>query len=407
MWAHMQDEPPPLRGHGRLDAVLRKALAKDREDRYGSCGELIDAAAAALGLQRPRRHAARWCRERAAPARAAILAGGVLVLAAAVGARDRCADGRRRRRRASRSATGWPRSIRRTATVDVVHRVAQTPPGNVAVGEGAVWVLEQRARDRLAHRSGDEGGDEAFSTPGVPSELAVGAGALWVGSAGRRRSHERHGQRVTARSRDRPRHADGAAPRREGVYPVAGAPRIAVGAGAVWAANPDGSVSRIDPNDRTLVATIDTDASAWTIAAGDEGVWFLGSDDPSTARRPDRPEDEPGARRRSRWAPATWSGWPWAPARCGRRQTTRASSGGSTPSARRSSGRSTSARGVSFVAFGEGAVWTANYVDGTVARIDPGTNNVTPGRRSEPRRRSPPAPARPGSASRAGRPRAP
>src|SRR5215218_7272704 len=39
MWAHMQDPPPPLRGHPPLDAVLRKALAKDIEDRYRTCGE--------------------------------------------------------------------------------------------------------------------------------------------------------------------------------------------------------------------------------------------------------------------------------------------------------------------------------------------------------------------------------
>ena len=61
----------------------------------------------------------------------------------------------------------------------------------------------------------------------------------------------------------------------EGVYPVAGAPRIAVGAGAVWAANPDGSVSRIDPESGRLVATIEARFRAWTIAAGGEGVWFL------------------------------------------------------------------------------------------------------------------------------------
>ena len=61
-----------------------------------------------------------------------------------------------------------------------------------------------------------------------------------------------------------------------GVFPVAGAPRIAVGAGAVWAANPDGSVSRIDPDTGRLEATIETDLDAFTIAAGDEGVWFLG-----------------------------------------------------------------------------------------------------------------------------------
>ena len=63
---------------------------------------------------------------------------------------------------------------------------------------------------------------------------------------------------------------------------MAGAPRIAVGAGAVWAVNPDGSVSRIDPKTGRIVATIDKNP-AWTIAAGDEGVWFLGSDDPITA----------------------------------------------------------------------------------------------------------------------------
>ncbi len=34
-------------------------------------------------------------------------------------------------------------------------------------------------------------------------------------------------------------------------------------------------------------------------------------------------------------------------------------------------------RGVSFVAFGEGSVWSGNYVDGTVARIDPRANRVT------------------------------
>ena len=50
LWAHMQEQPAPLRAYPRLDPVLRKALAKDREDRYGSCGELIDAASEALGL---------------------------------------------------------------------------------------------------------------------------------------------------------------------------------------------------------------------------------------------------------------------------------------------------------------------------------------------------------------------
>jgi serine/threonine protein kinase len=53
LWAHMQEEPAPLKDYGALDPVLRKALAKDREHRYGSCAELVDAAAGALGLAAP------------------------------------------------------------------------------------------------------------------------------------------------------------------------------------------------------------------------------------------------------------------------------------------------------------------------------------------------------------------
>ena len=61
LWAHMQEEPAPLKGHAALDPVVRKALAKDREDRYGTCAELVEGAAAALGLHAPRPLAVRWC----------------------------------------------------------------------------------------------------------------------------------------------------------------------------------------------------------------------------------------------------------------------------------------------------------------------------------------------------------
>ena len=46
----MQEEPPRCPGIRALDPVLRKALAKERDDRYGSCAELIEAAAEALGV---------------------------------------------------------------------------------------------------------------------------------------------------------------------------------------------------------------------------------------------------------------------------------------------------------------------------------------------------------------------
>src|SRR6185312_6258685 len=77
LWAHLHDEPPALAP--ALDPVLRRGLAKERGDRYRTCGALIAAAHAALapGAKSPRRR----------PGWAALLAaGGVLVLAAAVAA---------------------------------------------------------------------------------------------------------------------------------------------------------------------------------------------------------------------------------------------------------------------------------------------------------------------------------
>jgi branched-chain amino acid transport system substrate-binding protein len=147
-----------------------------------------------------------------------------------------------------------------------------------------------------------------------------------------------------------------------------------VGAGAVWAANPDGSISRIDPDTGRLDATIETGGGAWTIAAGDEGVWFLEPDvtgvgkiDPRTNRVtrtiPVGAEDlisiAVGAG--SVWAATRNEGVVWriVPGRPPIMRTIEVGAG------------------VGFVSFGEGALWAANYADGVVSRIDPRTNEVT------------------------------
>ena len=58
-WAHLEEEPPSASELGSdlpeaLDAVIRKALAKEPDERYPTCGALIVAAEQALGLrQRP------------------------------------------------------------------------------------------------------------------------------------------------------------------------------------------------------------------------------------------------------------------------------------------------------------------------------------------------------------------
>ena len=181
----MQEEPPPLRDHRGLDPVLRKALAKNQEDRYGSCAELIDAAADALGLARAPRAARRSIVPPAVRRHGrAILAGGLLLLAAtialAIVALTGGEDGR-----VGPIGNGVAAIDPADGSVTSFTE-SETPPGNVAVGEGGVWVLDNEAKTVSRIDPDTKEVTETFDTPGVPSELAVGEGALWVGIAGGR-----------------------------------------------------------------------------------------------------------------------------------------------------------------------------------------------------------------------------
>jgi Receptor family ligand binding region len=145
-----------------------------------------------------------------------------------------------------------------------------------------------------------------------------------------------------------------------------------VGAGAVWARNPDDTTSRLDPESGEHVETID--AGTATVAAGREGVWFVPWDRPSVRRiglRTNRVTQTIPIGTTSQPAIALGAGSVWATAENegvvwriepGLRPITRSTDVGV---------------GVSYIAFGNGAVWTANYMDGTVSRIDPRTNAVT------------------------------
>jgi tetratricopeptide (TPR) repeat protein len=63
LWAHMQEQPAPLRGHAALDSVLRKALAKDGDERYASCAELIEAAGGVFRQRSRESHGAAFQRD--------------------------------------------------------------------------------------------------------------------------------------------------------------------------------------------------------------------------------------------------------------------------------------------------------------------------------------------------------
>jgi ABC-type branched-subunit amino acid transport system substrate-binding protein/DNA-binding beta-propeller fold protein YncE len=382
MWAHMQDEPRPLRGRARLDAVLRKALAKDREDRYDSCGALIEAAAAALGVAAPHT-AARAARRRARRPGALLVAGGLLLLVAAGAAAIAALRGEEPQRNGVAAIERAGAYVLDPATGAVEDAIPLgRAPAQIAIGEGAIWTLD--ANDRTISRIDprDRANVRTFSTASTPTDLAAGAGALWVGNAS---PSSRFASFPTSVSRLDPESGVVDATIRlpgskSGPYFHGGGqnqPKIAVTEDAVWVVNPDHTISRIDPRTNRRVARID-DVRADSVAAGAEGVWVVEpSSDPFAAPGIARidPLTNSVARRveiraESLTAAAVGAGSVWVadPA------------GGSvwrvSPVPEPTLRQVPLKLGVRGLVFGAGRVWVTNEVTGTVHAIDPDTNRA-------------------------------
>ena len=72
LYAHIQDPPPKLTElrsdlPAEIDDVIEKALAKEPDERYDSCGELVEAAREVLPLDAARSRGRRLCRLHATP----------------------------------------------------------------------------------------------------------------------------------------------------------------------------------------------------------------------------------------------------------------------------------------------------------------------------------------------------
>jgi DNA-binding beta-propeller fold protein YncE len=167
-------------------------------------------------------------------------------------------------------------------------------PSTIAVGEEAVWVLN--ADDRTISKIDPETREvvKTFGTGGITTDLAVGEGAVWVGNGAETAgplplvytASVSRLDPVTATVRHTeplPRFSENPAAISSGEARVLGVSQLAVGAGAVWAINPDRTVSRIDRDTGARVATIPVKAGS-AIAAGDEGVWALADDAPHVLR---------------------------------------------------------------------------------------------------------------------------
>jgi YVTN family beta-propeller protein len=259
----------------------------------------------------------------------------------------------------------------------VAHSRLGTTPSNIVVGNGSVWVLD--ADDRTITQLDEKTTRplRTFNTGKAPTDLASGAGALWVGNGATTptatvgTAYMASVSRMDARSTLVTRTLE--LSKRSDIHRIAGISQLAVGAGGVWAIDPGPSVSRIDPATGQLVKRIHVSAP-FAIAASREGVWVVvhngtavvGIDPRSNKVTQKIPVNSSGLAgiavgAGSIWATDPIDGVVWR-IEPGPRPLTRTIPAGF---------------GVTNITFGDGVVWTANFIDGTVSLIDPGTNRVT------------------------------
>ena len=364
LFAHLNDPPPALAASPTLDPVIAAALAKDPDDRYASCGELVEACREALGLRdvvaRDRR-----------PLLLAV-AGVALAVAAGLAALvlGQTGDGPSR---PSTKATAVPTTDALQRIDPVSNRLAATlttstlgsDPTGVAVGDGAVWVIHLDA-NRISKINARTNAVVATGSAPGPRTVTVGGGSVWVATAdGIVAQYDStgsnvHGVRIPS-----------------ALQPVE---LSTYGSGGVWVASPvSGLVGRINPQSSSVGATVASGAlkgAVKGIAAGDRAVWISSSDiladdyaatriDPVGNRVTERVPLRLGAEGISVGEGSVWV----------------ANSLGNTvsqiaPATNRVVRRIRVGEDPVAVAAGGGAVWVTNYKDGTVSRLDPRQGRV-------------------------------
>ncbi len=174
-----------------------------------------------------------------------------------------------------------------------------TTPGNIVFGEGAVWVLN--TDDRTITRIDPATGRvvKTFAVSGEPTDLAVGgmrsgsqAGAPEKGWSRAARKARSSPASTRSRRKSRGRSTSPALPGSWNSDQTLGVSGLAIGRGAVWAVDSDGSISRIANGTGPLSRVRATVARA--IAVGDAGVWFLTTVAKRPRGRADRSPHEQG-----------------------------------------------------------------------------------------------------------------
>jgi serine/threonine protein kinase len=365
LWAHVQERPPKASARRpalpkEIDGVIAKAMAKAPSGRFASCGQLVEAARAALPPPEPP----------VAPSRRRLVLGiaAVLASAAALGAALWLGRGTDE---SANEPTLAPEvdSIQRIdpETNELVATIEPgSNPSDLAVGQGAVWVVNVSDRtvsridpDSKSVRTAPAGGD--------PRSVAAGEGAVWVLSP-----------RDAALARIDPNTLSTlgttAVVQRTGqlAYGGFGAWALAVGEGSVWVGGT--TINRINPKGVVLEAIPDS-YLAISIAFGHGSVWIRnGAFEPGGGIwRVDPATNRVTAKVPLSFYPfglAVGEGGAWT-AHSETDRLVRID-----PATNRIDARIPVGDAPLDVAVGFGSVWVANFADGTVSRVDPERGKV-------------------------------
>lgn len=358
LFAHLEEEPPAPPG---LEEVMPRALAKEPEDRYQSCRELVEAARAALGIAEPAH--SRWLRLPVVIS----LAGLVLAAAALAAFFAVRGDGSPVTESSGGSLVRIdPQTNRAVATTPV-----GKDPSAVAVGGGSIWVAN--FGDGTVSRVDPATNSilQTIAAHGSPTGLAVAGGAVFAANGA-------DGSVVVI---DAP---NGTISR---TVALSGFPThpatVDVGEGAVWVANSnDASVLRLDAVSGERVARIPlanlpdevhSGAVFTGVAAGEGAIWVAAGQLRRTVSRLDPATGRLIATIKLHDAPqgiAVGAGAVWVTNQFGD------SISRIDPTTNRVVQTIPVGRGPVGIGVGLGAVWVANSLDGTVSRIDPRTNKV-------------------------------
>jgi serine/threonine protein kinase len=356
LWAHLQEEPSSPVAYPDLAPVFQQALAKDPEERYATCSELVEASREALGLRD-----VVVVRDR----RSLLLVGlGALVVAGALAAALALSLGGGGPARPSTKPTATPKvdSLQRidpkTNTLAATFDLGSDPTG-VTAGEGAVWVIH-RDDNRISKIDPRTNSLAASGSAPGPRDVAAGQGSIWVVNG--------DGRTVTQ--------LDERSDAQLNIVEVPdSADLVASGAGAVWVGSPlTGTIARINPRSASVSESFLVPARRGTIkelAVGEGALWISSNDivadqyrvfrvDPSTGKVVSTIPIRLGAQGIDVGQDAVWVASPLgntvSQIEPSTNHVVRTIRVGDDPIA---------------VAVGEGAVWVTNYSDGTVSRIDP------------------------------------